>query len=173
MRSLLNILKRNIVAYLALLVALSGTAVAAVTLPRNSVGNAQLKNGAVTNAKVRRHSLSASAFAPGVLPTVSPPASAAPLETTVVYGAANPPACAANGCPTNPAGTSNTETAQCPSGDRALSGGFTVGPNSPTDETVSSSTPTASGTGWQVTFVLTQSAAYPVGIVSAVCAPGQ
>jgi hypothetical protein len=172
MRSLINILKRNIVAYVALLVALSGTAVAAVTVPRSSVGAAQLKNGAVTNAKVRRHSLSASVFAPGVLPTGAP-ASGAPLDTTIVYGPANPPSCAATGCPTDPAGTSNTETAPCPSGDRVLGGGFTIGPSSPTDETVSSSTPTTSGTGWQVTFVLTQSGAYPVGIVSAVCAPGQ
>jgi hypothetical protein len=42
------------VAMLALLVALSGTAYAAVTLAPNSVGTAQLKNGAVTLTKIAR-----------------------------------------------------------------------------------------------------------------------
>jgi|SRR5579859_2459716 len=41
-----------VVAVLALLIALSGTAYAAVTLAPNSVGTAQLKNGAVTLTKI-------------------------------------------------------------------------------------------------------------------------
>ena len=41
-----------VVAMIALLVALSGTAYAAVTLAPNSVGTAQLKNGAVTLTKI-------------------------------------------------------------------------------------------------------------------------
>jgi hypothetical protein len=41
-----------VVAALALLVALSGTAYAATTLPKNSVGTTQLKNGAVTLPKI-------------------------------------------------------------------------------------------------------------------------
>ncbi len=47
----------NLVAYLALFVALSGTAVAATALPRNSVGTPQLKRGAVNASKVKRESL--------------------------------------------------------------------------------------------------------------------
>lgn len=43
----------NVTATLALFVALGGVSYAAVTLPRNSVGNAQLKRNAVTGAKVR------------------------------------------------------------------------------------------------------------------------
>jgi hypothetical protein len=46
-----------IVAIIALIVSMGGTGYAAFTLPRNSVGNKQLKNGAVTAAKVKRHSL--------------------------------------------------------------------------------------------------------------------
>jgi hypothetical protein len=46
-----------IVAIIALIVAMSGTGYAAFTLPRNSVGNKQLKNASVTAAKVKRHSL--------------------------------------------------------------------------------------------------------------------
>jgi hypothetical protein len=68
-----------IVACIALLVALGGTSVAAVSqLGRNSVGTAQLKRGAVTNAKIRNNavtsakvrnrSLLRSDFAPGQLP---------------------------------------------------------------------------------------------------------
>jgi hypothetical protein len=46
-----------IVACLALLVALGGTSYAAVKVPRNSVGTAQLKKGAVTTLKVKNNSL--------------------------------------------------------------------------------------------------------------------
>lgn len=56
---LLTHIRGNAVAYLALFVALSGTAVAAtaVVLPRGSVGTPQLKRGAVTGAKVKRDTL--------------------------------------------------------------------------------------------------------------------
>src|SRR3954470_14829803 len=58
-----------VVASLALAVALGGTGYAAVVLPANSVGTAQLKNGAVVGAKVKNGSLSASSFRPGALPS--------------------------------------------------------------------------------------------------------
>ena len=68
-----------VVACLALLVALTGTSVAAVNqLGRNTVGPLQIKNGAVTNPKIRNNavtsakvanrSLLRSDFAPGQLP---------------------------------------------------------------------------------------------------------
>jgi hypothetical protein len=69
-----------VVASIALLVALTGTGIAAVTLivPKNSVGTAQLKNNAVTSAKVAKNainsnrvqnkSLLAADFAPGQIP---------------------------------------------------------------------------------------------------------
>ncbi len=49
--------RANAVAYAALFVALSGTALAAGGLARNSVGTAQLKNRAVTGRKVARKTL--------------------------------------------------------------------------------------------------------------------
>jgi hypothetical protein len=52
------------VAYLALFVALGGGAYAATQLPANSVGTRQLKNGAVTPAKLKHGSLSASSTSP-------------------------------------------------------------------------------------------------------------
>lgn len=53
-----------VVASIALLVALGGTSYAAVTLPRNSVGPAQLRIGAVTSLKVRNASLRTVDLAP-------------------------------------------------------------------------------------------------------------
>ena len=46
-----------VVASLALTIALGGTSYAAVTLPRSSVGTAQLKRNAVTSVKVKNRSL--------------------------------------------------------------------------------------------------------------------
>src|SRR5262249_41913238 len=46
----------------ALFIAVGGTSYAAASLPRNSVGTLQLKNGAVSGPKVKAHSLTASDF---------------------------------------------------------------------------------------------------------------
>jgi hypothetical protein len=56
-----------VVACLALLVALGGTGYAAVNLPRNSVGTAQLRTGAVTSGKVQDFTLRRADFRPGTL----------------------------------------------------------------------------------------------------------
>jgi hypothetical protein len=58
----------NVAASLALFVALGGVSWAAVTLPTGSVGNRQLKPGAVSTAKVRDRSLLAQDFKRGQLP---------------------------------------------------------------------------------------------------------
>jgi len=69
---MLGHVRRNVVAYAALFVALSGTSYAALKLPDHSVGTAQLRDGsvtgsklaagAVTGSKVKRGSLQGSAF---------------------------------------------------------------------------------------------------------------
>jgi hypothetical protein len=59
----------NVIASLALFVALGGVSWAAVTLPANSVGKRQLKRNAVTSAKVANGSLKKADFAAGQLPT--------------------------------------------------------------------------------------------------------
>ena len=46
-----------VIAFIALVVALGGTSYAAFKLPKNSVGNKQLKANAVTSSKVRNHTL--------------------------------------------------------------------------------------------------------------------
>jgi hypothetical protein len=60
-------LRRNLVAYLALFVAIGGTSYAATRLPRGSVGTAQIRRGAVTSAKVKDRSLLARDFKAGQL----------------------------------------------------------------------------------------------------------
>src|SRR6188472_3644904 len=59
-----------VVACIALLVALTGTGVAAVSqvVPRNSVGTAQLKPNAVVSAKVKNGSLLRADFKAGQIP---------------------------------------------------------------------------------------------------------
>lgn len=54
---LLQRIRINLVAYLALFVALGGTSYAALSLPANSVGSRQLRNGAVTSNKVANGSI--------------------------------------------------------------------------------------------------------------------
>lgn len=132
-----------VVAALALLVALGGTSVAAVSqLPRNSVGTPQLRsnavttpkirNGAVTTAKVRNRSLRAADFAAGQLPR-------GPAGPT---GPAGPPGPQGPAGPAGPSGTSGYQvltlttpsnsstpkalTATCPPGKLVVGGGARV-----------------------------------------------
>lgn len=58
----------NVTATLALVVALGGTSYAAIRLPANSVGTAQVKPDAITSGKVRNGSLLRRDFKPGELP---------------------------------------------------------------------------------------------------------
>jgi hypothetical protein len=81
-----------VVACVALFVALTGTSVAVVSaLPKNSVGTAQLKNGAVTSVKVKAGSLKASNFATGQLPagTAGPAGPAGPAGAAGAPGPSN------------------------------------------------------------------------------------
>jgi hypothetical protein len=137
-----------IVACIALLVALGGTSVAAVSqLARNSVGTPQLRSGAVTNpklrnnavnsAKVRPRSLLRSDFAPGQLPAgpVGPQGPAGPAGPAGAAGAAGPAgvigaitvrtasAPVAGGTAENSAYNSARVTVSCQGNERAISGG--------------------------------------------------
>jgi hypothetical protein len=58
----------NVASTLALVVALGGTSYAAVALPKNSVGNKQLKTNAVTSSKVKDSTLLGKDFKAGELP---------------------------------------------------------------------------------------------------------
>lgn len=56
-------IRGNVIAYLALFIALGGSGYAAVAIPRNSVGTQQLRNGAVTPAKLSGRQIGGSIFA--------------------------------------------------------------------------------------------------------------
>jgi hypothetical protein len=58
----------NVMASAAVFIALGGASYAAIKLPRNSVGSAQLKKNAVTGKKVKDKSLTAADFKAGALP---------------------------------------------------------------------------------------------------------
>lgn len=134
-----------IVACIALLVALGGTSVAAVSqLARNSVGTPQLRTGAVTNpklrnnavnsAKVRPRSLLRSDFAPGQLPAgpvgpqgpAGPAGAAGPAGPAGVIGAITvrtSSTAIAGGAANNAVPNTARVTASCQGNERAISGG--------------------------------------------------
>ena len=91
----------TVIATIALLVALAGTGYAAVTLPRNSVGNAQLQSNAVTSSKVKDHSLLRVDFGTNRVP-------AGPRGPV---GPPGPPGAGGARGPTGPAGTAATRWA--------------------------------------------------------------
>ena len=140
-----------VVACLALLVALSGTGIAAATqVARNSVGTPQLKDSAVTNAKIRNNAVNSSKvaarsllrsdFAPGQLPAgpIGPQGPAGPQGATGPTGPAgvigavtvrqasvSVPGSATDAGIGGPTGfwVTRTVNVSCNSGERAMSAG--------------------------------------------------
>src|SRR6187431_1231210 len=129
-----------VVACLALLVALSGTGIAAATqVARNSVGTPQLKDSAVTNAKLRNNAVNSSKvaarsllrsdFAPGQLPAgpVGPQGAAGPAgvigAVTVRQASVNVPGSLSDKPTPNTFWVTRTVNVSCNSGERAMSAG--------------------------------------------------
>jgi hypothetical protein len=123
-----------LVAIVALVVALSGTAYAGMTLGKNSVGTKQLKNKAVTNGKLAKNAVGTGKIANGaitagklstglVVPSATNATTAASAtalaNVTYVQSAVKT---AANGTATTPKSTPGA--ASCPTGTFAISGGF-------------------------------------------------
>ena len=67
MARIVSHLKNNVVAWAALFIALGGTGYAAVSLPAGSVGSKQLRNGAVTPAKLDGKNISGSGMDTNVI----------------------------------------------------------------------------------------------------------
>ncbi|MBJ7473429.1 MAG: collagen-like protein [Solirubrobacteraceae bacterium] len=76
----------NVMSTFAAFVALGGVSYAAVTLPRGSVGNTQLKKNAVTSAKIKNGTIQGTDLAPGLLTS-----SAGPIGQTGPAGPAGAP----------------------------------------------------------------------------------
>jgi hypothetical protein len=151
--------RQHHVGLLALFIAMSGTAYAA-SLPRNSVGTAQLQNNAVTSAKVRDHSLLAKDLKAGQL-LRGPRGIQGPTVPGGPAGPQGPPGAPGRNGATNVsffdsagaaivAGAAGTATASCPSGSRAVGGGgFTEnGEATLTDSFPSDATPDT----WEVDY---------------------
>jgi hypothetical protein len=131
-----------VVACLALAISLSGTAFAVATaLPRNSVGTAQLKTGAVNSAKVKNASLRAADFAPGQIPR-GPQGPAGPAGPAGVSGVQ-----LISGSGASNSTSPKTQQQDCPSGKRAVGGGAVL-TGTVTNTFLWTSRPTDAGTGW-------------------------
>jgi hypothetical protein len=103
----------------------AGQAAARFVVPSNSVGTLQLKSGSVTDAKIRKHSLTAADFQAGQLPAGAtgaqgqqgaPGAQGAPGLSGYEIVAGSGASIAANGA--------GYDMANCPAGKKAISGGF-------------------------------------------------
>ena len=154
MRSALwrHVTPANAIALAALLVALGGTGYAATTLSNASVTTAKLANGSVTStklanasvtkAKLAKRAVTADKVALGTL-------TAANFAPNVLGGLSASKVTVVPGTPVNvpPGSSGTTAIATCPTGQRAISGGYNVGLSAFADATG----PTADGTGWSVT----------------------
>ena len=134
-----------------------GEAAKNLVVPRASVGTLQLKNNAVTSAKVRNFSLRAGDFGRGELPRgrvgpQGPPGPKGPGGIPGTPGAIGPAGPAGPAGPpglsalepvyaTSASNTNNTKTltAVCPTGKRAVGGGAATNPTNATDVAITSS----------------------------------
>ena len=123
----------NVASTVALVVALGGTSYAAVALPKNSVGNKQLKTNAVTSGKVKDRTLRSKDFKAGQLPAGprGPAGAPGPKGDTGApgaTGAAGAPGVSGWQRVENASGVVNGNsftdvTISCPAGKRVLGGG--------------------------------------------------
>ena len=119
----------NVMATLALFIALGGSGYAATQLSRNSVGTLQLKRNAVTGVKVRDKSLTGADINESTLTTKAAP-------TTLKTATGTAPASSA----------ANTATATCDSGQQVVAGGVKLDP--PNIGVVNDSFPDSNNTAW-------------------------
>lgn len=120
-----------VIAMIALVVAAAGGGYAAAKLPKNSVGTAQLRNGSVTSAKVKNHSLLAVDFKPGqlerVLPTaIGPTGPTGPSGADGATGAVGATGAQGASGPTGPVGDSGAQGPIGTQGAAGLSYGNTI-----------------------------------------------
>lgn len=112
-----------VIACLALTVALAGTGYAAIRLPANSVGTAQLKKGAVTGAKVKKNSITGTQIRETTLERVPKALNADSADSADTAAAIGRIDYVTATVPVPGTSTATRGTASCPSGDFATGGG--------------------------------------------------
>jgi hypothetical protein len=132
----------NVVAVIALFIALGGSAYAALSLPKNSVGPKQLKIHAVTSTKIKPGSLSSADLSPGAISALHPVTSYSETESDARYlrGTITEVKSFKLG---EGSGEDSSAQVSCPKGYQAIGGGVDVA-NFRYDK-VSASTPTFAG----------------------------
>jgi hypothetical protein len=166
----------NVLALLALFMALGGTSYAALTLPKNSVGTRQLKPRAVTLSKLSTSARKSLKGQTGPRGLVGPTGAVGPTGVkgdTGMTGAPGPVNVvmrigAAGAVASNASATASVD---CNAGEMATGGGFF----SQVDVQVTASRPVplnagAQATGWQATFRNTTGSTAFVGAY-AMCTP--
>jgi hypothetical protein len=152
----------TVIACVALIISLAGTAYAAGVLPAGSVGTIQLKDNAVTSKKVKNGSLLAADFKAGQLPA-GPAGATGPAGSQGPAGPPGPKGSSGSDGSQGPAGFSSlsyvstdfgpfpagtqygAETT-CPAGKHVVGGGVVSESNNPGEQSVNSSYP-SDGTG--------------------------
>ena len=132
----------TVIAMIALMVALAGTGYAATSLPRNSVGNAQLQANAVTTSKVKNGSLLKVDFAPGELPA-GPAGPQGPAGTPGISGLQRVDVTTSSNSV-----SPKTLLVNCPASKKAIGGGARVLGSGATKVSIGASFPDSSGTQW-------------------------
>ena len=132
----------TVIAMIALMVALAGTGYAATSLPRNSVGSAQLQANAVTTSKVKNGSLLKVDFAPGELPA-GPAGPQGPAGTPGISGLQRVDVTTSSNSV-----SPKTLLVNCPASKKAIGGGARVLGSGATKVSIGASFPDSSGTQW-------------------------
>jgi hypothetical protein len=144
----------NVIATIALFVALGGSSYAAITLPRNSVGANQIRTGGVRSAEVRDRALGARDLSLSARRFLrSQRGAQGPQGPRGEQGPPGPPGSGANvalvyktATGTTPAGEVTGATATCDPGQRVTGGGVRV--DSDVDASAVESYPNLNNTAW-------------------------
>jgi len=163
-----------VVAFLALVIALGGTAFAQTVLPRNSVGPRQIRTGAVTSSEIKDRTIRladisrrARSQLRGQRGPAGPPGPPGAAGAGTGTGALNLVVATATG--TAPAESATGATATCPAGRRVTGGGARA--DTGTDVSVRESYPSANNTAWTVRVGNDDVAGTAGYTVFAICAP--
>jgi hypothetical protein len=161
----------NVMATAAVFLALGGVSYAAVAIPKNSVGNPQLRANAVTTGKIKNGTLLAADFKPGELPrgatgapgtagVTGPQGPQGPQGQQGQKGQPGTPGMPGTPGISNyqvvvnpeiaaPAGTQTSNSADCPADTMVISGGVAIAGGISTSVNVNSSYPIVNEDKWE------------------------